>query len=137
MSIGYLLNVTPRTDLAQKSAAVVDLTTELRADYGDKLTGRLTTALDGVGRLAELRTAVLARRGSARHPRDQRRSEHRPPRQPRMHARQGGRGALADRPHPARHAGLHPLVDLTDTGVRPLSSREAAALPDPRRGAPR
>ncbi|MFD0822103.1 nitrate- and nitrite sensing domain-containing protein, partial [Micromonospora zhanjiangensis] len=64
MSIGYLLNVTPRTDLAQKSATVTDLTAELRADFGDTMTGRLASALEGAGRLAELRTAVLARRAS-------------------------------------------------------------------------
>ncbi|SCF35955.1 sensor histidine kinase [Micromonospora mirobrigensis] len=60
LSVGLLLGRVSRTELIQKAATVDDRVTDLRAELGDELPGRVATALDGVRRLADLRTAVLA-----------------------------------------------------------------------------
>ncbi|MFC0008069.1 sensor histidine kinase [Micromonospora siamensis] len=60
LSVGLLLGRVSRTELIQKAAMVDDRVTDLRAELGDELPGPVATALDGVRRLADLRTAVLA-----------------------------------------------------------------------------
>ncbi|SCG53622.1 sensor histidine kinase [Micromonospora inositola] len=57
LSVGLLLGRVTRTELIQKSAAVDDRVADLRAD---RLPDRVAAALDGLRRLADLRTAVLA-----------------------------------------------------------------------------
>ena len=64
LSVGLLLGRVTRTELIQKSAAVDDRVADLRADLGDEFSGEITTALDGVRKLADLRTAVLAGRAT-------------------------------------------------------------------------
>ncbi|MEO3928202.1 nitrate- and nitrite sensing domain-containing protein [Micromonosporaceae bacterium B7E4] len=62
LSVGYLLNVVDRSELVQQSAQVGDRIADLRADLGEQLTGEIDSAIAGVGRLADLRAGVLARR---------------------------------------------------------------------------
>ncbi|MEN3616048.1 nitrate- and nitrite sensing domain-containing protein [Plantactinospora sp. ZYX-F-223] len=62
LSVGYLLNVVDRSELVQQSAQVGDRIADLRADLGGQLTGEIDAAITGVGRLADLRAGVLARR---------------------------------------------------------------------------
>ncbi|WP_446217186.1 nitrate- and nitrite sensing domain-containing protein [Micromonospora sp. IBHARD004] len=57
LSVGLLLGRVTRTELIRKSTAVDDRVADLRAD---RLPDRVTAALDGVRKLADLRTAVLA-----------------------------------------------------------------------------
>ncbi|PWR11416.1 histidine kinase [Micromonospora sicca] len=57
LSVGLLLGRVTRTELIQKSTAVDDRVADLRAE---RLPDRVAGALDGVRRLADLRTAVLA-----------------------------------------------------------------------------
>ncbi|MEV4627780.1 nitrate- and nitrite sensing domain-containing protein [Micromonospora sp. NPDC049523] len=64
LSIGYLLGHATRSTLIQQSATVSDEIADLRADLGDKLTDRVSTAIAGVQQLAELRSAVLSRRAT-------------------------------------------------------------------------
>ncbi|MGC4804028.1 sensor histidine kinase [Micromonospora sp. DT233] len=64
LSIGLLLGRVARTELIQKSATVDDRVTDLRVELGDQLPDRVATALDGVRRLADLRTGVLAGRAA-------------------------------------------------------------------------
>ncbi|MGW4466916.1 nitrate- and nitrite sensing domain-containing protein [Micromonospora sp. NPDC004704] len=64
LSIGYLLGHATRSTLIQQSATVSDEIADLRADLGDKLTDRVSTAITGVQQLAELRTAVLSRKAT-------------------------------------------------------------------------
>ncbi|PWU62222.1 histidine kinase, partial [Micromonospora globispora] len=64
LSVGLLLGRVTRTELIQKSNAVDDRVADLRADLGDQLSGEITSALDGVRKLADLRTAVLAGRAA-------------------------------------------------------------------------
>ncbi|MGR6322436.1 nitrate- and nitrite sensing domain-containing protein [Micromonospora soli] len=60
LSVGLLLGRVTRSELIQKSTAVDDHVADLRAELGHRLSAELTTALDGVRKLADLRTAVLA-----------------------------------------------------------------------------
>ncbi|MER5701191.1 nitrate- and nitrite sensing domain-containing protein [Micromonospora sp. NPDC002296] len=64
LSVGLLLGRVTRTELIQASAAVDDRVADLRAELGDQLPARVAGALDGVRRLADLRTAVLAGRAT-------------------------------------------------------------------------
>ncbi|MCX4469741.1 nitrate- and nitrite sensing domain-containing protein [Micromonospora sp. NBC_01655] len=64
LSVGLLLGRVTRTELIQASATVDDRVADLRAELGDQLPARVATALDGVRRLADLRTAVLAGRAA-------------------------------------------------------------------------
>ncbi|MFF3864398.1 nitrate- and nitrite sensing domain-containing protein [Micromonospora sp. NPDC001898] len=64
LSVGLLLGRVTRTELIQASATVDDRAADLRAELGDQLPARVATALDGVRRLADLRTAVLAGRAT-------------------------------------------------------------------------
>lgn len=64
LSVGLLLGRVTRTELIQSSATVDDLVADLRAELGDQLPAPVATALDGVRRLADLRTAVLAGRAT-------------------------------------------------------------------------
>ncbi|MFI1192870.1 nitrate- and nitrite sensing domain-containing protein [Micromonospora sp. NPDC020750] len=64
LSVGLLLGRVTRTELIQASATVDDRVADLRAELGDQLPARVATALDGVRRLADLRTAVLAGRAT-------------------------------------------------------------------------
>ncbi|WP_406040240.1 nitrate- and nitrite sensing domain-containing protein [Micromonospora sp. NBC_00898] len=57
LSVGLLLGRVTRTELIQKSSGVDDRVADLRAG---RLPDRVAAALDGVRKLAELRTAVLA-----------------------------------------------------------------------------
>ncbi|WP_200210758.1 sensor histidine kinase [Micromonospora coerulea] len=57
LSVGLLLGRVTRTELIQKSTAVDDRVADLRAE---PLPDRVAAALDGVRKLADLRTAVLA-----------------------------------------------------------------------------
>jgi signal transduction histidine kinase len=61
LSVGLLLGRVAPTELIRKSAAVDDRVADLRAG---PLPGDVATALDGVRRLADLRTAVLARKAT-------------------------------------------------------------------------
>jgi signal transduction histidine kinase len=64
LSIGYLLDVVDRSELVRHSATVTDQTADLRDDLGPTISGQVAAALVGVRKLADLRTAVLARRAS-------------------------------------------------------------------------
>ncbi|SBT48611.1 sensor histidine kinase [Micromonospora auratinigra] len=61
LSVGLLLGRVSRTELLQKSATVDDGVADLRAG---SLPGPIATALDGVRKLADLRTGVLAGRAT-------------------------------------------------------------------------
>ncbi|MEH0934281.1 sensor histidine kinase [Micromonospora psammae] len=61
LSVGLLLDRVEPTELIQKSTAVDDRIADLRAEFGADLPPRVATALDGVGKLTDLRTLVLAR----------------------------------------------------------------------------
>ncbi|SCG57545.1 sensor histidine kinase [Micromonospora coxensis] len=61
LSVGLLLGRVQRTELVQKSAAVDDRVADIRADLGDQLSAETVAALDGVRKLADLRSLVLAR----------------------------------------------------------------------------
>ncbi|MFC4146534.1 nitrate- and nitrite sensing domain-containing protein [Micromonospora mangrovi] len=61
LSVGLLLGRVSRTELIQKSAMVDDRVADLRAE---PLPDRVAAALDGVRKLADLRTAVLAGRAT-------------------------------------------------------------------------
>ncbi|MGC1211776.1 MAG: nitrate- and nitrite sensing domain-containing protein, partial [Micromonospora sp.] len=66
LSVGLLLGRVSRTELIQKSSGVDDRVADLRADLGtDTLSGEITAALEGVRKLADLRTAVLAGQATA------------------------------------------------------------------------
>ncbi len=79
----------------------------------------------GADRAPDRPAALLARRRPPGRARDQRRVEHRRAGQPRLHAHRRDPGALADQPHPARLAGLHPRLSAASHGRRP-----ATVLPD-------
>ncbi|NBE81075.1 sensor histidine kinase [Micromonospora rubida] len=64
LSVGLLLGRVTRTELIQASATVDDRVADLRAELGDQLPAPVAAALDGVRRLADLRTAVLAGRAT-------------------------------------------------------------------------
>ncbi|WP_320069173.1 nitrate- and nitrite sensing domain-containing protein [Micromonospora sp. RTGN7] len=64
LSVGLLLGRIAGTELIQKSASVDDRVADLRVELGDQLPDRVASALDGVRRLADLRTAVLGRRAT-------------------------------------------------------------------------
>ncbi|MFB9239825.1 nitrate- and nitrite sensing domain-containing protein [Plantactinospora siamensis] len=64
LSIGYLLGRTSRSQLVQKSATVSDRVADLTAEFDGRLTVRVRSALDNVGRLTDLRSAVLTRQAS-------------------------------------------------------------------------
>ncbi|SCG61641.1 nitrate- and nitrite sensing domain-containing protein [Micromonospora halophytica] len=61
LSVGLLLGRVQRTELIQKSAAVDDRVADIRADLDDQLSAETVAALDGVRKLADLRSQVLAR----------------------------------------------------------------------------
>ncbi|MGB2571105.1 nitrate- and nitrite sensing domain-containing protein [Micromonospora citrea] len=61
LSVGLLLGRVQRTELVQKSAAVDDRVADIRADLGDQLSAETVAALDGVRKLTDLRSLVLAR----------------------------------------------------------------------------
>ncbi|SCE81799.1 Signal transduction histidine kinase [Micromonospora purpureochromogenes] len=61
MSVGLLLGRVQRSELIQKATTVDDRVADLRAEYAGRLSAETTAALDGVHKLAELRTLVLAR----------------------------------------------------------------------------
>ncbi|WP_433313739.1 nitrate- and nitrite sensing domain-containing protein [Micromonospora sp. CA-269861] len=61
LSVGFLLGRVDRSELVRKSADVDDRVADLRAARSDALTDEVDRALDGVSRLIDLRTAVLAR----------------------------------------------------------------------------
>ncbi|MGC5019926.1 sensor histidine kinase [Micromonospora sp. DT47] len=60
LSVGLLLGRVERSELIQKSATVDDRVADLRAELGGELPAQVSAALDGVRRLADLRTLVLA-----------------------------------------------------------------------------
>ncbi|WP_036373212.1 sensor histidine kinase [Micromonospora sp. ATCC 39149] len=65
LSVGLLLGQVSRTELIQKSAAVDDRVADIRAELRGQLTDQVTTALDGLRRLADIRTAVLTGQATA------------------------------------------------------------------------
>ncbi|MFV2099600.1 nitrate- and nitrite sensing domain-containing protein [Micromonospora sp. LOL_024] len=58
LAIGTLLGQVPPSDLVQEIAEVDDQVVDLRIEFDDELPAEVTNALDGVQRLAEIRTAV-------------------------------------------------------------------------------
>ncbi|GIJ75661.1 Signal transduction histidine kinase [Micromonospora phaseoli] len=64
LAIGLLLGQVQRSELVQEIAEVDDRVVDLRIEFGDELPAEVAGALDGVKRLAEVRTAVQA--GQAR-----------------------------------------------------------------------
>ncbi|RIV37257.1 sensor histidine kinase [Micromonospora radicis] len=62
LAIGLLLGQVERSALVQEIAEVDDRIVDLRIEFGDELPAEVSTALDGVRQLAEVRTATLAGR---------------------------------------------------------------------------
>ncbi|MFY1674860.1 nitrate- and nitrite sensing domain-containing protein [Plantactinospora sp. WMMB334] len=64
LCIGHLLGVVDRSELVQQIAQVGDRIADLRADLAGQLPQEVDEAIDGVQRIAELRTGVLAGRAN-------------------------------------------------------------------------
>jgi signal transduction histidine kinase len=64
LSVGFLLGLTDRSNLVQQSTTVNDDVADLRANLGAELTVDVSKAVDGVQRLADVRTAVLTHKAT-------------------------------------------------------------------------